>query len=37
LAVSYIGRDALIRNKESTGRPQDIGDAQRLRQRPPFK
>ena len=35
LPASYIGRDALIRNKESTGRPQDIGDAQRLRQRPP--
>jgi hypothetical protein len=33
LPVEYIGRDALIRNKESTGRPQDIGDAHRLRQR----
>lgn len=37
LPVAYIGRDALIRNKESTGRPQDVGDAQRLRQRPPSK
>jgi len=35
LSVAYIGREALIRNKELTGRPQDIGDAQRLRQRPP--
>jgi hypothetical protein len=37
LPVTYIGREILIRNKESTGRPQDLGDAQRLRQRPPLK
>lgn len=37
LPVLYIGRDALIRNKESAGRPQDIADAQRLRERPPLE
>ena len=37
LPVAYIGREALIRNKESTGRPQDVGDAHRLRQRAPRK
>lgn len=31
--VSLIGRDELIRNKESTGRPQDIADADALRKR----
>jgi hypothetical protein len=35
LAVAYIGREALIPNKESTGRLQDKGDAQKLRDRPP--
>ncbi|HEY2842574.1 MAG TPA: hypothetical protein VGJ09_02950 [Bryobacteraceae bacterium] len=35
LPVAYIGREALIRNKESTGRPQDLGDAHRLRQQGP--
>lgn len=33
LPVHYIGREALIRNKETTGRAQDIADAQRLRAR----
>jgi hypothetical protein len=36
LPVTYIGREVLIRNKESTGRPQDLGDAQHLRKRPPL-
>jgi hypothetical protein len=35
LQVTYIGRDARILNKESTVRPQDIGDAQRLSKRQP--
>ncbi len=35
--VSYIGREALIRNKESTGRLQDASDAEALRRRPPKK
>ena len=34
LPVSYIGRDELIRNKEFTGRPQDLADAERLRRQP---
>jgi hypothetical protein len=29
--VSFIGRDALIRNKEATGRPKDLADAARLK------
>ncbi len=36
-SVQFIGRDALIRNKEATGRPQDISDAHALRQRTPRK
>ena len=32
--VNFIGRSALLRNKEATGRPKDIADARRLR-RPP--
>lgn len=31
LAVQFIGRDALLRNKEGTGRPKDRIDAQELR------
>jgi hypothetical protein len=31
--VAFIGRDELIRNKEATGRPQDLGDAHKLRRR----
>jgi hypothetical protein len=30
--VSFIGRDALLKNKESTGRPKDLADVARLRQ-----
>jgi predicted nucleotidyltransferase len=30
--VHAIGRDQLIRNKEATGRPQDLADIARLRQ-----
>jgi hypothetical protein len=33
LPVAFIGRDELIRNKESAGRPQDIADAIALRKR----
>ena len=33
LPVQFIGRDALIRNKESTGRAKDLGDAEELRKR----
>jgi hypothetical protein len=31
--VRYIGRSALLRNKESTGRAKDLGDADELRKR----
>jgi hypothetical protein len=31
----FIGRNALIRNKESTGRAKDRGDAEELRKRSP--
>jgi hypothetical protein len=31
--VRFIGRDALRRNKESTGRAKDLGDAEELRKR----
>jgi hypothetical protein len=31
--LSFIGRDALLRNKESTGRAKDRGDAEELRKR----
>lgn len=31
--VFFIGRDELIRNKEMTGRPQDVADAEALRKR----
>ncbi len=30
-SVAFIGRDALIRNKEAAGRPKDIADAARLK------
>jgi hypothetical protein len=30
----FIGREALLRNKESTGRAKDRGDAEELRKRP---
>jgi hypothetical protein len=31
----FIGRSALLVNKESTGRAKDLGDAEELRKRPP--
>ena len=33
--VSFIGRAALLRNKEATGRLKDAADIARLRQTPP--
>jgi len=33
VSVLFIGRDALIRNKEAAARPQDLADAHALRQR----
>ena len=33
MAAYFIGRSALIRNKESTGRAKDLGDAEELRRR----
>jgi len=33
IPVQFIGREDLIRNKESTGRPKDLGDAYELRKR----
>jgi len=33
--VAFIGKAALIRNKESTGRAKDLGDAEELRRQPP--
>jgi hypothetical protein len=35
IPVTFIGRTALIRNKESTGRAKDLGDAEELRKRGP--
>jgi acetolactate synthase regulatory subunit len=35
IPVQFIGKDALIRNKESTGRAKDRGDAEELRKRKP--
>jgi predicted nucleotidyltransferase len=35
IAVQFIGLTELLRNKESTGRPKDIGDADELRKRHP--
>jgi hypothetical protein len=34
-AVGFIGRDALLKNKEATGRLKDRADVERLRRRPP--
>ncbi len=31
--TQFIGRNELIRNKESTGRARDLGDAEELRKR----
>jgi hypothetical protein len=33
IATQFIGREALIRNKESTGRAKDRGDVEELRKR----
>jgi acetolactate synthase regulatory subunit len=33
IATRFIGREALIRNKEHTGRTKDAGDAEELRKR----
>lgn len=30
VAVTFIGRDALLRNKRSTGRARDLGDVEEL-------
>lgn len=30
VAVTFIGRDALVRNKRSTGRARDLGDVEEL-------
>ena len=35
VAVFFIGRTPLLRNKESTGRAKDLGDAAELRRRNP--
>jgi len=35
LPVPFIGLEDLIQNKESTGRPKDLGDAEELRKRRP--
>jgi hypothetical protein len=37
LAVFFIGRAALLRNKESTGRSKDRIDADQLRRQPPIR
>jgi hypothetical protein len=29
--VPFIGRDALLKNKQATGRPKDLADIARLR------
>ena len=34
-AVGFIGRTALLRNKQAAGRPQDIADVARLQRLPP--
>jgi hypothetical protein len=33
ISVNFIGRSALIRNKEQTGRARDLGDVEELRRR----
>jgi hypothetical protein len=35
--VSFIGRDALVKNKEAAGRPQDLADVARLRRARPSR
>ena len=35
IATHFIGRAALLRNKERTGRAKDLGDAEELRKRSP--
>jgi len=35
IPVHFIGHEDLIRNKEATGRPKDLGDAEELRKRLP--
>jgi len=35
IPVSYISREDLIRNKDASGRPKDLGDAAALRDRKP--
>ena len=35
VATHFIGRAALLRNKEQTGRAKDLGDAEELRKRTP--
>lgn len=35
IATHFIGRAALLRNKEHTGRAKDLGDAEELRKRDP--
>lgn len=35
IATQFIGRAALLRNKEQTGRAKDLGDAEELRKRTP--
>jgi hypothetical protein len=35
--VPFLGRDALLINKEATGRAKDLGDAAELRKRKPAK
>jgi len=35
IPVQFIGREDLIRNKESSGRLKDLGDADELRKRDP--
>ena len=37
IPVHFIGREELLRNKESTGRPKDLGDAHELRRRHPSR
>lgn len=37
IPTQFIGRRELIRNKESTGRVRDLGDAEELRKRDPKK
>ena len=34
VATQFIGRAALLRNKQQTGRAKDLGDAEELRKRP---